>query len=69
MSNNLSNNAVTVEVSIPETNYRNHINFDSFEDAQKALKKIEKRQLLLRSGAVINIVEEVEYEVVPATLN
>ena len=65
----LSNSAVKVLVSIAETGYTNEIGFASSEEAIKVLKAIEERQLLLSSGAVVNILEEVEYEVVPATLN
>ncbi len=65
----LSNHAVKLLVSIKETEYFNEIGFDDVEKAYKAFKHLDNTQLLLSSGAVVNIVEEVEYKVVPATLN
>ena len=69
MDRKLSNRAVTVQVSIPETNYRYDIGFDTAEDAVRAITKLEQRQLLLQNGVVVNIEEDVTYEMKPATIN
>lgn len=65
----LSNHAVVLEVSIKATGYRNEIRFDTEEKATKAYQRLDRKQLLLSNGAVVNIHEKVKYTVKPATLN
>ncbi|TKW60467.1 MAG: hypothetical protein DI628_06075 [Blastochloris viridis] len=65
----LSNHAVVLEVSIKATGYCNNIRFETEEEATKAYKRLDRKQLLLSNGAVVNIHEKVKYTVKPATLN
>ena len=66
----LSNHGFVLKVTVRATGYQNEIPFETKEEAIKVRMGLERKQLLLSNGSVINIHERVKYEVKPAiTLN
>lgn len=59
-----------LEYVIPATGYSGEsVQFDSELQANRFCKKLEKkRQIMMKNGLVVNIEEEIQYNVVP-TLN